>query len=62
MSDDLVYRLRQERVDETAKRKHEWVGLTDDNKGVAIRLMEAGLYRIAIDYISEELECRNHAD
>lgn len=54
--------LLDEAAEALEQPKREWVGLTDDNKGVATKLMEAGLYRVAIDYISEELECRNHED
>ena len=28
--------MSQERVDETAKREHEWVGLTDEERGMVV--------------------------
>jgi hypothetical protein len=49
----------QERVDETAKCKREWVGLTEANKSTAIKLIEAGMFNLAFKYLEEQLKEKN---
>ena len=52
--------MSQERVDETAKCKREWVGLTEANKSTAIKLIEAGMFNLAFKYLEEQLKEKNY--
>ena len=52
--------ISQERVDETAKRKREWVGLTEADKSTAIKLIEAGMFNLAFKYLEEKLKEKNY--
>jgi hypothetical protein len=52
--------MSQERVDEMAKCKREWVGLTEANKSTAIKLIEAGMFNLAFKYLEEQLKEKNY--
>lgn len=47
-------------VDETAKCKHKWVGLTEADKSTAIKLIEAGMFNLAFKYLEEKLKEKNY--